>query len=195
MKHAKTALVILLIPLAVIAILALQIRSEFKGQDKRLNQLIEHSARTFETLDGRLGVESQVATLKLEELGRLYPALLQEIKQLRIKPQRLVQATQTTVHTEAQIHTTLRDSIVYDTTPVRLFEYHDPYVHIQGMAIEDTQFLQVVTRDTLVQALYRGKRPKPLLWIFSRRRIEQRIALKNPNAHLEYPQTVLIKSR
>lgn len=190
------ALLLLAIPLAAILALVVRIRSELQGQQQRIDTVAQHTEGTwksFETLEGRLGTQAQVATLKLEELQRLYPQLLQEVHNLRIKPQRLLQATQAGIQSQTQVVATLRDSIVLDTLSVRLFDYEDPYTRIRGVAIGDTQLLQVLTRDTLVQALYRGKRNNPLLWVFSRRRIEQRIALKNPNAQLEYPQTVQIK--
>jgi len=196
MRTPKTAVLLLLLtPLIATTALALRILSELKGQRLQLDSVVEKTNgawKSFETLDGRLGVESQVATLKLKELERQYPALLREVQALRVKPARLVQATQASSQTETRILTTLRDSTLLDTIAVQVFDYHDPYVQIRGIAVGDTQLLEVLTRDTLVQALYRGRRKKPMLWIFSRRQIEQRIALKNPNAHLVHPQTVQI---
>ena len=94
------------------------------------------------------------------------------------------------VHTPATV--LLRDSVIYDTVQVRVFDYQDGFFAVQGKAIGNRQHLELSYQDTLVQVVYRGERERPWLWIFSPRKLMQRVSLKNPNAHIHYTQQIEI---
>jgi hypothetical protein len=99
----------------------------------------------------------------------------------------------TVVETEKHIITTLRDSVIHDTVSVRVFSYSDPWYSIQGQANGDTQRVQIQSRDSLIQVVYKGKRSKPWLWILSPRRLQQRIYSSNPNSIITYSQLINIQ--
>jgi len=101
-----------------------------------------------------------------------------------------VQVTNHYTENERHITTLLRDSIIRDTIQVRVFNYEDGYYTVEGIAEADTQRVRISSRDTLTQVVFRGKREKPWLWIFSPRQLVQRVALKNPNAKIEYSQII-----
>ena len=91
--------------------------------------------------------------------------------------------------------TVIYDSVRYDTVTVRVFRYADDYLQLWGMATDSLQRLDFSYRDTLIQVVYRGDRRRPWLWILSRRRLEQRLRLKNGRAELDYAQTIKIEKR
>ena len=78
---------------------------------------------------------------------------------------------------------------------VRVFSYKDQWYTIKGQAIGDTQHVQIQNTDTLVQVVYKGQRVKPWLWIFSPRKLEQRVSVSNPNANIKYAQVIQIQKR
>lgn len=141
-------------------------------------------------INGRIVGQNQVLELKSHELEAIIPKLHEEIRFLQVKPSRTESLSSTTFTTETRIQTVLQDSVVYDTVPVRQFKYSDEFYRIEGLAINDTQHLNITYQDTLIQTVYRGKRKKPWLWIFSPRQLEQRVALKNPNATINYSQHI-----
>ena len=156
------------------------------------NEAINTKLSNVQIVNGHLLSQNQVLELKTHELEAIIPKLHEEIRFLQIKPSRTESVSSTTFTTETRIQTLLQDSVVYDTIPVRQFKYSDEFYRIEGLAINDTQHLNITYRDTLIQTVYRGKRKNPWLWIFSPRQLEQRVALKNPNATINYSQHIQI---
>lgn len=110
-----------------------------------------------------------------------------------VKPARTQQVSTTVVETEKHIITTLRDSVIHDTVRVRVFSYSDPWYSIHGQALGDTQRVQIQSRDSLIQVVYKGERNNPWLWILSPRRLQQRIYSSNPNSTIKYSQLINIQ--
>ena len=125
--------------------------------------------------------------------GEIYPEIIAEIRNLKIKPGRVDQYSETVIHTQKDIVTTLRDSAIYDTIPVKVFNYSDEFYTISGIAVNDTQRVHIESRDSLIQVVYKGDLIKPWLWIFSRRKLQQVVSCKNPNSKIEYTKIINIK--
>jgi hypothetical protein len=119
--------------------------------------------------------------------------LIAELHNLKIKPQRVESYSETVIQQNKNISTLLRDSIIYDTIPVKVFNYHDEFYTISGIAVGDTQKVHIQSRDSLIQVVYKGKRYKPWMWIFSRRRLEQVVGSKNKNCRVEYGRVIEVE--
>lgn len=168
---------------------------KLEQDNERLNRNMEniHSSLTeFQLKDGRTGREGSVLELKLSELKQLYPAIISEIKNLKLKPSKVQSLSVNEIKSELLITTHLRDSIVFDTVQVKVFDYADNYYFIRGMQIGDTQKMQLSYCDTLTQIVYKGRRNKPWLWLLSPRKLEQRIALKSPNSKVLFSKVIQI---
>lgn len=143
-------------------------------------------------INGRIVVQNQALKLKNQELEALVPGLHKEIKALQVNPSRVESVSASSFSSHTSVQTVLRDSTVFDTVPLKQFSYTDEFYRIHGFSVNDTQHLSITYQDTLIQTVYRGKRKKPWLWIFSPRQLEQRVALKNPNARINYSQHIQI---
>ena len=173
------------------------VRSQSREND-RLNKTLAQTVqqlKEIQTQSGQLAVENEVLQLRLKELSTLYPKLLDEIRNLKINPKRAESISSTAINTEKRIVTVLRDSIIHDTIPVKVFSYKDNYYQVQGIAHDSTQEVKINYQDTLVQVVYFGPREKPWLWIFSPRKLQQRVTLKNPNARITYSEFIQIQRR
>lgn len=147
---------------------------------------------TLRLENGQLASENQVLHLKSKELAALLPKLAAEVRGLNVRlgKAQSVSATGFTVQTPATV--LLRDSVIFDTVQVRVFDYQDGFFTVQGKAMGNRQHLELSYQDTLVQVVYRGERERPWLWIFSPRKLMQRVSLKNPNAHIHCTQQIEI---
>jgi hypothetical protein len=145
--------------------------------------------------NGTLAAQSGVLELRLKELQTLFPKQSKSIQDLGVNPSRVQQLSTTVIESQKQIVTTLRDSVIHDTVHIRVFSYKDQWYTIKGQAIGDTQHVQIQNTDTLVQVVYKGQRVKPWLWIFSPRKLEQRVSVSNPNANIKYAQVIQIQKR
>lgn len=157
------------------------------------NESLHEELVQFKTENGRLVAQNRVLQLKSNELTTLIPQMANEIKQLGVKISRAESVSTSSFEVETPATVILRDSIIFDTIPVKHFNYDDGFFDIRGSAIGNQQQLNLAYRDTLVQVVYRGEREIPWLWIFSPRKLMQRVSLKNPNAQIEYTQHIEIE--
>jgi len=192
----KIILMMVMATLVILMTMAWKLNLELRATNKRITENVKKVAQAitrFETKDRRMAAQTEVMAMRLEELSAMFPLLHSEIANLRIKQGRVLQIQGTQTESEKVITTLLRDSIITDTVRVRVFEYGDGYYDVRGVSHGDTQRVQINSRDTLIQVVYKGKRKNPALWILSRRKLEQRMTLKNPNAKIVYNQTVQIE--
>jgi hypothetical protein len=147
----------------------------------------------YKASNGDLVAKNNVLQLKYNELKGIYPEIIAEIRNLKITPSRTEHYSETVIHEQKDIVTTIRDSMIYDTIPVRVFHYKDKFYTVNGLAIGDTQRVHIESRDSLIQVVYRGDRYKPWLWIFSRRKLQQVVSCKNPNSTIEYTRFIQIE--
>ena len=147
---------------------------------------------TLRLENGQLAAQNQVLQLKSKELSALLPQLAAEVRGLnvRLAKAQSMSATGFTVQSPATV--LLRDSVIYDTVQVRMFDFQDGFFTVKGKAVGNQQHLELSYQDTLVQVVYRGERERPWLWIFSPRKLMQRVSLKNPNAQIHYTQHIEI---
>ena len=140
--------------------------------------------------NGRLAAKVDVLQLKHSELVKIFPEILDEIHNLGIKAKRVEYYSETVIKQENTITSRLKDSILTDSSHIQHFKYNDDYYKIKGEIKQDTVKLNIVSNDSLIQIVYRGKRKKPWLWIFSPRPLEQTIYSKNPNSKIQYQKTI-----
>ena len=145
------------------------------------------------TKSGKLAAQTDLLVLQTSELKKLFPKEVKQIESLGVGVGKTTQFTTTVVETKTNVITTLRDSLILDTIKVRVFDYQDQWYQIQGISEKDTQRLVIKSTDTLTQVVYRGERLKPWLWVFSPRKIQQRVSVSNPNATIKYSQTIQIQ--
>ena len=192
----KIILIMVIATLLTLMGMAWKLNVELREDNRRMAENVRgvsEALQGFQTADDRIGVQNSLIAMKLEELSILYPSLQSEIENLKVKPQRVVQIQGTHTESEKVITTLLRDSVIMDTVQIRVFDYEDGYYTVKGQSWGDTQRVEVKSRDTLVQVVYKGKRERPVLWIFSPRKLEQRLVLKNPNARIVYNKNIQIQ--
>lgn len=153
------------------------------------NKQIEY----YQTENGQLAARTDALQLHNDELKQLYPEIMAELKNLKVPARRVENYSETVIHHDKEIVTKLRDSLFYDTVPVRIFNYQDEFYKVSGIAIVDTQKVHIESTDSLIQVVYRGERYKPWLWIFSRRKLQQSIVSKNPNSKIIYARQIKIE--
>lgn len=151
-------------------------------------QIIYYKAR-----NGNLVAKNNALQLKYAELKNIYPDIIAEIRNLNISPGHVEHFSETVIHQQKNIITTIHDSLIYDTIPMRVFNYKDEFYTVNGIAIADTQRVHIESRDSIIQVVYKGDRRKPLLWILSRRKLQQVVSCKNPNSKVEYSRFIEIK--
>jgi hypothetical protein len=163
-----------------------RMHQENKLKDAGINAKLEMIRGENNKLIG----QNKVIQLSLAQLEAFYPALHAEIKKMGVKPSRVQHLSSTGVVLENKIITTLRDSIIQDTIHTKQFNYSDAWISIRGEAIGNKQSISITHFDTLSQVVFKGARTNPWLWLFSPRRLTQRISLASPYSKLQYSKTI-----
>lgn len=159
----------------------------------RTNAALHTRLKHIQGEHGRLIAQNLALELKRHELEALIPELVSEVKSLGVRLRRSESISTSSFQVHSPVTTVLRDSVVFDTTVVKVFDYSDGYFQVQGLATAQSQHLKLSYQDTLVQVVYRGPRERPWLWIFSKRKLYQRVSLKNPNAQIQYSRHIEIQ--
>jgi hypothetical protein len=147
------------------------------------------------TQNGKLAAQTDLLILRTNELKTLFPREAKGISDLGVNVSKATQVSTTVVETQKNIITLIRDSIVNDTIHVKVFEYKDQWYQISGIAKGDSQRLKIHSTDTLTQVVFKGERIHPWLWVFSPRKLQQRVSVSNPNATIKYSQLIQIQKQ
>lgn len=147
------------------------------------------------TQNGKLAAQTDLLLLRTNELKTLFPIEAKRISDLGVNVSKATQVSTTVVETQKNIITLIRDSIVKDTIHVKVFEYKDQWYQISGIAKGDSQRLKIHSTDTLTQVVFKGERIHPWLWVFSPRKLQQRVSVSNPNATIKYSQLIQIQKQ
>ncbi len=147
---------------------------------------------SYKTLNGKQAAKIQVLQLRNSELQIIYPEILAEVRNLRIKPRLVNHYSETVIHHKKEVVTLLKDSLVFDTIVNQVFNYADEFYSVKGKLQKDSIYFDINSTDSLIQVVYRGKRKRPWLWVFSGRELEQAIYSKNPHSTIIYSKTISI---
>lgn len=156
-------------------------------------ETLNASVKYIQTQNGKLAAQTDVLIVRTGELKELFPVQAKTVTDMGIKLNKATQISSTVIETQKNIITVLRDSIVHDTVRVKVFSYKDQWYQISGIGNDKTQQLSIFTTDTITQVVFKGDRIKPWLWIFSPRKLQQRISVSNPNAIIKYSSLIQIQ--
>ncbi len=166
-----------------------------KQNYKRVNQSFADSKKElvhFKTINGKLAAKVDVLQFRNTEIKKIYPEILEEIKNLKIKSRLATQFSETVLHNQIEISAELKDSLRDDSVKVQSFDYKDEFYEVKGQILSDSIHLNINSCDSIIQVVYKGKRNRPWLWFFSKRNLEQVIYSKNPNSEIQYSRIIEI---
>ena len=193
-KQLQKIVFLLLLVSAVLVLWNSNQRLELEAGRMTSNlQTLTSSLDFVRTQNGTLAAQTNVLLLRTNELKTLFPVQAKTVRDMGIKLNRATQLSTTVIETQKNIVTVLRDSIIRDTIHVKVFQYADKWYQIKGVNQGDSQSLQIQTTDTLTQVVFKGEREKPWLWIFSPRKLQQRVSVSNPNATIKYSSLIQIQ--
>ena len=167
----------------------------YKAKDnyKRIKRSFASSSQDLQYTkleNGKLAAKVDVLQLKHSELNKIFPEILNEIRNLNIKSKRVEYYSETIIKHEHNISSELKDSLLPDSNHIQYFDYKDEYYKVKGEIKHDSVRMNIISSDSLIQVVYRGKRIRPWLWFFSPRPLEQLIYSKNPNSKISYQKTI-----
>lgn len=185
--------------LIVLLLIAVTYFAKVAIQEKRDKQRIvvdmaisNSPVKTFTAKNGLKATKTDVMEFKVPEIKKIYPALVKDAENVRISPGNLQNITEIGTCLSQAVTVKTRDSIVYDTVHVKVFNYQDKWTTICGV-IGDSSKVRIESRDSLQTFMHKGDRIKPWLWVLSRRKLQQTIINTNPHIQITYQKILKIE--
>ena len=174
-------------------------KSSIEKRRLRNNQeALMSEVKLYETKAGESAASVLRLQLTKDELERNYQDVCQEAKELGIKLKRLQSVSQTSIQSEIDIQTEIKDSFIYrpeihlvDT--LKVFRWNDPpWAEVSGVIDSGKINIQLHTTDTIKQMVHRV--PKRFLFFrFGCKAIRQEIISKNPHNEIIYSEYIELK--
>lgn len=171
------------------------LRNERDRLEANQTTLLE-KASYYETELGKSAASVQRLTLTKSELEHNYKDVCQRADELGVKLKRMQAAAQTATQTEVKVETQLRDTIIYrDVATVdtlKVFNWNDAWVNVDGEIKGCEIALDVQSCDTIQQIVHRV----PKKWWFFKwgtKAIRQEVVSTNPHTKITYTEYIEIR--
>ena len=201
--------VILLVPIPLALVTALQECYELMGESERTKEnqdVLLHNGRVEigRTQSGRPRASVQAITLKTSDLKRGPDSLLAvNKKELKIKDSRIIAAAITSTTTQVDVKAAIRP-VPYDTCSRILsgsyrppdvsqtVSWSDPWITLRGEIEGDSMQVHIESRDTLQMIVHRV--PKKFLFFrYGTTGVRMEVVSQNPHYRLSYPRIIMFK--
>lgn len=171
---------------------------KLKDENGRLtanNDALMEEVVTYMDIADRSAASIQMLELKKGELEKNYQDVCQRAKDLGLQVKRLQAASKTETQTKVEIHTVVKDSIVYRDgvlDSLKRIEWRDPWVSVEGTLKMDSLDLNVASVDTIYQFIHRV--PHKFWFIkWGCKAIRQEITTSNPHTKIVYTEYIKLK--
>jgi len=199
--HFKQVSIMLLAIVLLLYITAQSLIYQYKAEKDKAriidNQVtLNDSLKYYRDRAGRETATGKTLQYSINELNLLIPEVKTILHDLKIKPRRVESISETSISQHKEISVPAKDSnfrINNIVTPVKLFNYRDPWYNFSGILLNDSVSLKISSTDTLIQVVSWGNRKHWWLWFFSKRELIQTIQSRNPYNHIVFSKFIKIK--
>jgi hypothetical protein len=164
-----------------------------RANSNRLNKNFESLAGEF-TEFKKQAVTIGILDMRIKEVKKSFPELEKQIKDdFNVKLKHAIQYSETQTIVNHTFKTTVRDSFVCDTVPVKFFVYKDKWIDFSAFSDNDTFTLDknevpVPLKQIIHREPWKLKYLPP--WNWGKRKILQEIKTDNPYAVIEFARTI-----
>jgi len=201
-KYLLLAIVVLLIALAGLGKLW-QITLKDRNRIALNQAALLSEVQNFKLADSSNAATIGILTLKLSEIKNSSNPVLDEMKAtlklMNIKLRDLGSYSSVNTETKTTINSFLRDSLIYDTIPVKHLsistKWNDVSISVFP-GFQDSISMRVITFDQMEQVLW--KEPRGVkFWnksFWKKRPVKQTIRFQNPDTRISYPAVITVSN-
>lgn len=200
-KYLLLTIAVLVIALAGIGKL-LQITLKDRNRIALNQEALLTEVQSFKLADSSNAATIGILTLKLSEITNSSNPVLDEMKStlklMNMKLRNLDSYSTVNTETKTTINSFLRDSLIYDTVPIKYLsvatKWNDVSISVFP-GFQDSISMRVITYDHMEQVLW--KEPRGVrFWqksFWRKRPVKQTIRFQNPDTKITYPFSVIVK--
>lgn len=191
----------LIITCVILCIACVSLFNWGNNQKKEKNRLdgnqtaLMEQMNVYQTEAGKSAASVQALMLSKEELEKYCSELTNTVDELNVKVKRLQSASTTATETKVEVHTTVKDGIVYRNASIdtiQAISWKDNWVSVTGELHNKNIKLDIHSVDTLRQIVHRV--PKKFLFIkYGTKAIRQEVVSTNPHTKIVYSEYIELK--
>lgn len=161
--------------------------------NKRINSNFTSLAQEFKQLK-KQAVTISILNMKIKEVKSSFPELENSLKsEFNAKLRNAIQYSETKTIVNHTFKTTVKDSFICDTVPVKLFAYNDKWIDFSAFSNDsvfslEKNIVQVPIKQLIHRETWKLKYLPP--WNWGKRKIYQDIKTDNPYAVIEFARTI-----
>lgn len=201
MKRVVVRIAVIIAVIAAFVLLWRAYRSE--SRERRRMEANQHSLLTdveyYRTRDSLSAAGVERLTLTNREFRQYADEFEKTVAGLQLKVRRLQSASRTAITTAYPVETHLRDTVILRDTlnirdTVRLLQFENPWLTLDGLLVDDMFRGRIESRDTLIQLIHRVPRR---LWFIrlGTKAIRQEVTTRNPYSRITYTEYIELKRK
>ena len=168
-------------------------------ENKRLESnfdVITSELKILKTDNDRYKMEVGVLLLTNQEFEKMHKSIVNDLKDLGIKINQLKSVSTSSVHTETNINTFIKDSISITRDTIKVVEYKDEWISFYGKMIDTVFLVKISNRDSLIQVVWDDRGFFRRVFKFWEQPIlKQTISSYNPNSIIKYSEFITLKRK
>ena len=172
-------------------------RTERRRLEANQHSLLTET-RLYRTRDSLSAASVEKLTLSNREFRESCEELQQTVSSLELKVRRLQSVSRTSIATARDLTLPVRDTVIlHDILPpdtVRLLNFSDPWLTLDGRLQDHVFNGHVESRDTLIQVVHRV--PRRFWFIrWGTKAIRQEVLTRNPYSRITYTEYIELKRK
>jgi len=168
-------------------------------ENKRLESnfdVITSELKILKTDNDRYKMEVGVLLLTNQEFEKMHKSIVNDLKDLGVKINQLKSVSTSSVHTETNINTFIKDSISITRDTIKVVEYKDEWISFYGKMIDTVFLVKISNRDSLIQVVWDDRGFFRRVFKFWEQPIlKQTISSYNPNSIIKYSEFITLKRK
>jgi len=168
-------------------------------ENKRLESnfdVITSELKILKTDNDRYKTEVGVLLLTNQEFEKMHKSIVNDLKDLGVKINQLKSVSTSSVHTETNINTFIKDSISITRDTIKVVEYKDEWISFYGKMIDTVFSVKISNRDSLIQVVWDDRGFFRRVFKFWEQPIlKQTISSYNPNSIIKYSEFITLKRK
>lgn len=185
---------VVILMISILVLTRLYRRSLNENQRLKANQDVLFSqAEYYRTKDSLSIADVKRLVLTNREFARYCDELKRTVKKLDLKIKDLQSVSRTATESNYSVRVVIKDSILSEKKDtLRCIDFQNPFLTLVGCMKKQEFYGQIITRDTLIQVVYRV--PRKFLFIrWGTKAIRQKVLSCNPYNQIVYDEYLEFK--
>lgn len=188
-KHLLIGLIVSVCALFISVRHINRLQNEARRMEGNISALME-SVDYYRTESGKSAARVEKLELTRRELEKNYREVVQVADELKVKVRRMEAASMSSLESNVEVRTVVKDSIIYrdrEVLPVGSFDFKDGWAEVKGVIKDKDIQLELQVKDTIRQIIHRVPR-RFLFFRWGTKAVYQEVVVSSPYTNITYTE-------